>query len=496
MLGYTSLPLEPALLGEQWRGLWRERLEHSGFWLGHWLAHQWRDAYWKYGFVAETFAAIECPVFAVNDWADGDTNEVFRLMRELKAPHHGLIGRWGHHYPHLGLPDSSIGFLQECLRWRDTWLKGQDTRILNEPMLRVWMQDSVPPLHAYGARPGRWVGESCWPSPNIEQQHYHWIPGRLAVRSRPAAEKALSIQSSLSVCLFAGPWCSFSATPDLPHDQRQEDGDALVFDRALLAKSMEILGTPSLDVDVSANGAMAILAVRLSDMAPDDKVTRVTYGLLNLTHHDSDEHPTSLMPGARYRVSIRLNYIAHAFPKHHRLRTAISTSYWLIARPPPESARLTIYTGGSILALPVRPPRPDDSLITFPKAKSAPPAATTTIAPRDYEWNVSLDLAQDTAMLEVVKDEDAFRIENTRLEGYRKSLERYTYHSDDFDTVCGEISSTLSLKRDDWSITTIIHTALRSTATEFRRHAELDGYEGECCVFSRSCDKTIPRDLV
>jgi predicted acyl esterase len=318
MLGYTSPPLDPALFGEQWRGLWRERLEYSGFWLGHWLAHQWRDAYWKHGFVAENFAAIECPVSAGNGWADGDTNEVFRLMRELKAPHRGLIGPWGHHTPHLGLPALSIGFLQECLHRRDTWLTGQDTGILNEPMLRAWMQDSVPPSHAYGARPGHWVGESRWLSPNIEQLHYHWTPGRLALRSRPAAEKALSIQSPLSVALFAKPWCSFCATPDLPHDQRQEDDDALVFDRALLTKSMEILSTPSLHLDVSANRAMAILAVGLSDVAPDDKITCVTYGLLNLTHHDSDEHPKSLMPGVRYRVFIRVNYIAHAFPKHHR----------------------------------------------------------------------------------------------------------------------------------------------------------------------------------
>ena len=221
-------------------------------------------------------------------------------------------------------------------------------------------------------------------------------------------DKALSIQFPLRVGLFGGPWGSFSATPDLPHDQRQEEGIALVFDRALLAKSMEILSTPSLHLDVSANRALAILAVWLSDVAPDDKVTRVTYELLNLTHHDSDAHPKSLMPGARYRVSIRLHYIAHAFPKHHCLRTAISTSYWPIAWPPPEPARLTIYTGGSILALPVRPPRPDDCLVTFPKAKSASRAATTTIAPRDYEWNVSLDLAQDTAMLEVVKDKARF----------------------------------------------------------------------------------------
>ena len=35
---------------------------------------------------------------------------------------------------------------------------------MDEPMLRVWMQDSVPPRRTTGERPGRWVAEDAWPS--------------------------------------------------------------------------------------------------------------------------------------------------------------------------------------------------------------------------------------------------------------------------------------------------------------------------------------------
>jgi len=34
----------------------------------------------------------------------------------------------------------------------------------------------------------------------------------------------MEVQSPLSVGPFAGKWCSYAATPDLPHDQREEDG--------------------------------------------------------------------------------------------------------------------------------------------------------------------------------------------------------------------------------------------------------------------------------
>ncbi|HCW94117.1 MAG TPA: peptidase S15, partial [Flexistipes sinusarabici] len=81
---------------------------------------------------------------------------------------------------------------------------------------------------------------------------------------------------------FAGKWCSYAAAPDLPHDQREEDGGALVFDTPPLDESVEILGKPEVTLNVSASNPLAMVAVRISDVSPDGKATRVTYGLLNL----------------------------------------------------------------------------------------------------------------------------------------------------------------------------------------------------------------------
>ncbi|GIS97730.1 MAG: hypothetical protein CM1200mP24_10140 [Gammaproteobacteria bacterium] len=41
-------------------------------------------------------------------------------------------------------------------------------------MLTAWMQDYVPPAHQYEERPGRWIAEPMWPSPNIENQSF-WL---------------------------------------------------------------------------------------------------------------------------------------------------------------------------------------------------------------------------------------------------------------------------------------------------------------------------------
>ena len=111
-----------------------------------WLSHQRRDAYWQHGSVCEDFAAIDCA--RATRSAAGPTatrTRSSRLLAGLSCPRKGLIGPWGHHYPHDGVPGPAIGFLQECLRWWDHWLKGEDTGVMDEPMLRVWMQESVAP---------------------------------------------------------------------------------------------------------------------------------------------------------------------------------------------------------------------------------------------------------------------------------------------------------------------------------------------------------------
>jgi predicted acyl esterase len=434
---------------------------------------------------------------AVSGWADGYSNAVFRLLAKLSVPRKGLIGPWGHKYPHLGMPGPAIGFLEEALRWWDKWLKGIETGIMDEPMLRVWMQNSVPPTTYYDMRPGRWVAEPSWPSPNTQPLQYSLAPGRIVPATEHVTESPLTIQSPLSVGLFAGKWCSYAAGPDLAHDQREEDGGALVFDSAPLQDQMEILGAPVIELDLMTNKPIAMVAVRLSDVAPDDKATRVTYGLLNLTHRHSSEKPEHLEPTQRYRVRIQLNDVAQVFPKGHRLRIALSTSYWPLAWPPPEPARLTIFTGSSTLSLPTRlPQETDNHLRAFGEPEGATPLSKTLVEPEHHNWRVTRDLAKDESTLEVVNDKGTYRIDEIELEVQNKTTEWYTYQADNFESVRGETLCVRRFKRKDWSVKTVTRTVLTSTANHFQILADLDAYEGDKRVYCQSWDKTIPRDYV
>ena len=97
-------------------------------------------------------------------------------------------------------------------------------------------------------------------------------------------EQTLTVQSPLSVGQFAGKWCSYNAPPDLPYDQREEDGGSLTFDGDVLTERMEILGAPVINLEFAVDQPVAMVAVRLSDVALDGRATRISYGLLNLTH--------------------------------------------------------------------------------------------------------------------------------------------------------------------------------------------------------------------
>jgi putative CocE/NonD family hydrolase len=274
----------------------------------------------------------------------------------LPGPRKGLIGPWGHEFPEVAKPEPAIGFLQECLRWWDYWLKGIDTGIMDEPMLRVWMQESVPPRTYYDVRPGRWVAEPSWRSPNLTAQTF-WL-GKDALDADPGSETALLIHGAQSTGLHAGAWCPYAQPGDFALDQRSEDGQSLSFTSVQVKAPMDILGFPEVTLALAADRPRALVAVRLCDVAPDGGSTLVSWGLLNLTHRESHEKPAPLIPCQRYTVTVGLNAIAHSLPAGHRWRVAISPTYWPHAWPSPEPVTLTIFAGpASWLTLPMRPQR-------------------------------------------------------------------------------------------------------------------------------------------
>lgn len=502
MLAFNSCPPDPELVGSRWREMWLERLRDSGLWLDIWLRHQRRDSFWKPGSICEDYAAIECPVLAVSGWADGFSNSIFRLLEHLRVPRCGLIGPWSHKYPHMGVPGPAIGFLQESLRWFDRWLKNQPTGVEDDPLLRVWMQDSAPPHTQYAERPGRWVAERQWPSPRIEQRRYALAPHRRLIpeantTEAPVAAEEIPIQSPLTVGLFAGKWCSYAATPDLPSDQRLEDGGSLIFDMPPLHEPMEILGQVTCELEIASNKPLAMVAARLGDVRADGTVTRVTYGLLNLTHRHGHAHPQPLQVGEFEKVTVRLNGVAQRFEPGHRLRLSLSTSYFPLCWPSPEPVELRVRTGSSQLILPVRPADPDDErLRPFAAPEGAPSTSRELLQTNGANWLVHHDLASGASTLEVIRNDGAWRVVPIDLTVRSKTLEWYTSQGSDPTTARGETETLRAFRRGDWDARIQTRTVLSCDQQTFHLHAQLDAYEGDRRIFADTWNEHILRDHV
>jgi len=494
MFAHNTCPPDPELV-DGWREKWLARLDANEPWLETWLRHPHRDAYWKHGSICEAFSDVRCPVYAVSGWADGYSNAVFRLVANLPGPRKGLIGPWCHKYPHLGVPGPAIDFLREALRWWDRWLKGIETGIMDEPMLRVWMQESVPPRPAYDERPGYWVAESRWPSPRIEPRVHPLARNRIAGPGEVVEEEALAVRSPLWTGLWAGKWCSYADAPDLPRDQANDAGGSLVFDSPPLDEPLRILGAPAVELELECDRPVAMVAVRLIDVAPDDRATRISYGLLNLTQRESREHPQPLEPGQRYRVRVQMNDIAQVVPAGHRVRVAVSSSYWPLAWPSPEPVRLVVYTGASSVELPLRPPSDDDArLPDLGTPTGAAPLAVTRILSSASDWRILHDDERSEVVVHL--DEGGYRIDGIDLELGCRVDERYTCHGDDHDSVRGETRWERSFARGAWKVRTVTHTVLSSTREHFRIEAELEAFENEQSVFHRRWDRKLPRKLV
>jgi len=497
----TALPPDPEIVGDRWRQMWQERIETLEAFPALWMSHPWRGDYWKHGSVCEDYGAIDCAVYAVGGWADGYSNAVPRLVANLDCPKKGLVGPWAHVFPHNGVPGPEIGFLQEAVRWWDHWLKGRDTGIMDEPVYRVWMQENVPPQPAYETWPGRWVAEKAWPSPRTEWRRFHLNTGRLDPAAGSKTE--LTFCSPQTTGMRGGEWCGFGAEGEMPPDQRPDDGGSLSFDSELLAKRIEVLGAPVLELEVRADKPVAMLAARLCDVEPDGSVLRVSYGLLNLTHRDGHERPEPLEPGRWYKVRLQLNDIAYAFPAGHRLRLSISTSYWPIAWPAPEAAVVGVRTGASTLELPVRPRRAADAkLRPFEESEAAPGTSRTKLRHMVMRRTIETDLTSNETVYTLRGDGGELggaslaRIEEIDLTMGYTLLKRHRIGESDPLSAQTELIHSTTLQRRSWSVRVECRTRLTATAEYFQFTGDLEAFEGDAPFAHREWNLTIPRALV
>jgi predicted acyl esterase len=277
MWGWMSLPPDPAVVGDPWKEMWRERIRNADFWFKQWASNQPRDDYWAENSVRGHFEDVQVPVFVMSGWQDGYKNPVERVVSGLSAlgkPVQGLLGPWGHKYPFGGYPGPRIAWLQYTVtHWWDKWLKGKTPPPATDwPELPVWLSESQGPSKSLCPdEKGKWVAEDgAWRSRVKEKVLYLGpgnrlgdAPGKVAYSSA----KPLVLDTEM---LETSSWGE-CGNDDLPGDQARFDKASLYFDSEPLPDDLDIFGYPTVALTLAVNRPTASLSIRLCELEPETK---------------------------------------------------------------------------------------------------------------------------------------------------------------------------------------------------------------------------------
>ncbi len=483
--GILASPPDPEVVGDGWRDMWMQRLEALTFPLEDWVRHEAFDEYWRWGSVSETPEAIECPVLAIGGWVDRYSNTVLKILEMSRRNCWGIVGPWGHHYPDVACPGPGIGFQQEALRWWNHWLKGHDNGIDREPKLRVWMQSFAPPRDTIEIRPGRWISEKAWSSKVVEPVKFY-LSDHALVESKPSEISLAQVPWSLAVGGAAGDTGFFGRVGGLPVDQASDDEGSLVFETEPLDAPMEILGAPVCSFECVRDKQNAGLVVRLNDVCPTGEVARVAFGVRNLALNEDGSVPDRSERDGKKIASIIMNNTAYRFEAGHRIRLAVSLSYWPMIWPSPEAVNLSLLTGESTITLPVRPLDSKDDSILFSEPSVPPGSPTTTVVSAPALSRMSeLDPADNTADIGWKQDLVCVRHETIGLEFGYETQGSHTIDLNDPVTACSRFDHLMRFRRDGLQITVRSSAHLASSVEEYRMCGTVRVEENGSVIFER-----------
>jgi hypothetical protein len=381
------------------------------------------------------------------------------------------------------------------VRWWTQWLRGIDTGIMNEPMLRVYMEEKTAAQVWPRDTPGRWIAEPSWPAPDVVPKVLFLNADGLGSHSMPGGTLICKSQETLG--LTKREWFPWNMSIDLPPDQTADDKRSLLFDTQPLDADFEILGKPTLKIRLTSNQPIAKLAVGLNEVLASGESWSVTYGLLNLTHRDSHTHPSPLDVGRAYEIEIPLYFTAHRFKKGSRIRLAVSESLWPMVWPSPLPVELRFTAGEPALTLPVRPVSADPPMpIAMLRGKvEAQAKADRDIADKYSLTQTGPDAEGHVMLHKALRDfPETIAATGTTVSGGSDWYMSIKEGDPNSGTWRFEWFSTLT--RGAWNTTTRSTLELTSTPTEFHIKESITALEAQKVVFEKAWDNRIKRDLV
>jgi hypothetical protein len=215
---------------------------------------------------------------------------------------------------------------------------------------------------------------------------------------------------------------------------------------------------------------------------------------MNLTHGNGHELSAPLEAGKSYTVRIVLDDTAVRVPRGHRLRVALSTTYWPMLWPAPEAVELAVETGTSFVDIPVRTAS-TLAQPAFPPAETAPPLRRRALTKPWNKREVSTDLATGETRVTITDDFGRHVNLDHGLETWERGRETYTIRPDDPLSARQECQWTEEIARARWRVRTETWSQLVASRTHWHVRGWLEAFEGKKRILSRRWNDKIERNL-
>ncbi len=340
--GYWSLPLK------EFGPLKRQDIAPEFF---QQIAHPMDRDISDYTTIMGKHKEVQVPTLNIGGWYDiflQDTLSNFQIMREQGTTHEAkqaklLIGPWTHGEAGNRIGEMNFGIgstgaflnyqtdlMSYQVRWFEHWLKGNDTGMLKEAPVKLFVMGA-----------NAWRDEQEWPLARaVETRYYLHSQGQantlngngLLNVEGPASEPVdrYSYDPQNPVITRGGALLLPPEYPGGPFDQRSTESreDVLVYSTPELTEAIEVTGPITVHLWAISSAPDTDFVARLVDVHPDGYAQNLTDGIIRARYRNfaKGEQPEHIEPGRAYKYEINLWSTSNLFKPEHRIRLDITSS--------------------------------------------------------------------------------------------------------------------------------------------------------------------------
>ena len=322
---------------------WADRLSEIAPYFADYLANPDDGPHWWNINLRRRFHEVNQPMYHVGSWYDifqegaleGFSGITARGGENARPNQKLLMGPWGHigyTVPTTGgcgdLDFGSVAAIElkeDQLRWFDYWLKDEDTGIMDDPPVRIFvMGDNV------------WREENEWPLARTVYTPWYLHSGGGAntlngdgalSQDSPGNERpdTFVYDPNDPVPTLGG---NNLITPPGVFDQTpaEERGDVLCYTSEPLSEEIEVTGPITVTLWAATSGVDTDFTAKLCDVRPDGYVQNINDGIIRARYRNSLLDQEMLTPNQSYEFTIDLWATSHVFKPGHRIRVDISSS--------------------------------------------------------------------------------------------------------------------------------------------------------------------------